>query len=124
MSSSEGSVLRFVAMTFTPLALPHTSPPAKGMEKEARRQCKLIHRKYLQQHMDCYINRSAKLLLWMFAFYTVSGLLLPFPYLTALSGITVLVSLLHLFYLFIYKQVIDDSVGQVPPEEPEDFDAD
>ena len=115
--SGDFGLLRLLCQYFSPLAL-----PMKGMvvspQHVRRSERRHARWKYLQVHMDTYIERSGNAFVLCFIIFSVCIYILPLLTVAAYGAIGMLVSLLHTVFLIFYKAVIDDAVGPIPPEEP------
>lgn len=108
---------RELAVAISPLALQRPYLVVSEMDEVERNEAIKANNLFLQRYMDIYIVRSARLMVLTFMLFLLSFHLLPVPYLAAVIGGTMLLSLLHLALVIFWKQHLDDQLG--PREPPE-----
>jgi hypothetical protein len=101
------SMMRLLAMYFSPLALPHLTPDKHASWKERQR----IHRLnmlHVRPFMRRYIFRSGQLVLGCFFASLLFAALLPIPLLAIAASLGIILAVIHTAILIFIQQSAND----------------
>ncbi len=101
------SLMRLLAMYFSPFALPHLTP-AKNANWRERKRIHRINMLHFRPFMRRYIFRSGQLVLGCFAASFLFASLLPFPLLAIAASLGIIVAVIHTVILIFIQQSAND----------------
>ncbi|MCW8943286.1 MAG: hypothetical protein OQL27_00860 [Sedimenticola sp.] len=107
MKQMNDSLVRLLAMYFSPFALPHLTPAKDASWQERKRvhQLNLLH---FRPFMRRYIFRSGQLILGCFVASLLFASLLPFPLLAIAASLGIIVAVIHAVILIFVQQSAND----------------
>ncbi|MCW8905639.1 MAG: hypothetical protein OQL28_00190 [Sedimenticola sp.] len=114
MNTTDNSLLRLVAMYFSPFALPHLSAP-RDADRSERRRIHRLNLLHLRPFLRRYIFRSGQLVVACFIFALLFSSLLPFPLLALAACAGILLSILHTALLIFMQQSANDIASRSRP---------
>lgn len=115
MRTPDNSLLRLLAMYYSPFALPHQRPP-RHADSQQRRRIHRLNMLHLRPFMRRYILRSGQLVLACFIAALLFSSLLPIPLLAIAASIGILLSVLHTVVLIFVQQVANDIARRTDPD--------
>ncbi|WP_428609004.1 hypothetical protein [Sedimenticola sp.] len=103
MNQPDNSLMRLIAMYFSPFALPHrvAGKHASRHERDRIHRYNLLH---LRPFMRRYIFRSGQLILGCFIASLLFASLLPFPLLAIAACLGIILAVLHTVLLIFIQQ--------------------
>lgn len=107
MNNSYNSLLRLLAMYYSPFALPHLNA-ARNADRRERRRVHRLNMLHLRPFMRRYIFRSGQLVVACFVATLLFSSLLPVPLLALAACIGVLLSVVHTALLIFVQQSAND----------------
>lgn len=103
MNPTNSSLIRLIAMYYSPFALPRLTP-ARNADRQERRRIHRLNMLHLRPLMRRYIFRSGQLVLACFVVALLFADLLPVPLLATAASIGILLSLLYTVVLIFMQQ--------------------
>ena len=107
MNTTDNSLLRLLAMYYSPFALPHLSA-AHDADRQERRRVHRLNMLHLRPFLRRYIFRSGQLVVTCFAIALLFSSLLPIPLLALAACVGILLSVLHTALLIFMQQSAND----------------
>lgn len=107
MNTTDNSLIRLLAMYYSPFALPHLSA-ARHADRNERRRVHRLNLLHIRPFMRRYIFRSGQLVVACFVCALLFSSLLPIPLLALAACIGILLSVLHTALLIFVQQSAND----------------
>ncbi|MCW8891661.1 MAG: hypothetical protein OQL20_13470 [Sedimenticola sp.] len=101
------SIMRLLAMYFSPYALPHLTP-AKDASWQERKRVHRINLLQFRPFLRRYIFRSGQLVLGCFVTSVLFASVLPFPLLAIAASLGIIVAVIHTALLIFLQQSAND----------------
>lgn len=107
MGHTNDSMIRLLAMYFSPFALPHLIPDKHANWKE-RQRIHRINMLHVRPFMRRYIFRSGQLVVGCFFASLLFATLLPIPLLAIAASLGIILAVIHTAILIFLQQLAND----------------